>query len=319
MIAVCSLVGSPAEASPIAQLRAAAEGSRQQVNRLRVEQSELRARLDEVAARIDLLKEQKRDLFPGNELKSWLRRSQDLSRELTSVAHSLSEEEAKAQKNELALISGFSEELRRLGAEWDGAQGKEARQRLITQMRSLRAERERSRSLLPVAAVPVPESSRASDDPEGLLEQADALRDSEDKLREQLRALDIRIAEVREERELDLRMRDFLGDQAMFDEQDRRFRLRRPETEAAFGPTDFRGAASPTGGRTEVPPPPAAAQGGRAAEKPPQPDEGRRQIASGSAADSLQSLEARRRQLQALADEIQQKAREVETRARESR
>jgi hypothetical protein len=318
---VCSLVGSAAEASPIAQLRAAAEGSRQQVSQLKVAQSELRGQLDEVAARIDLLKEQQRDLFPGNELKSWLRRSQDLSRELTAVAHSLSEEEAKAQKNERALISGLSEELRRLGAEWDGAQGKEARQRLITQMRSLRAERERSRSLLPVAAVSVPESSPASDDPEGLLEQADALRDSEDKLREQLRALEIRIAEVREERELDLRMRDFLGDQAMFDEQDRRFRMRRgPESEAAFGSTDFRGPAGASSGRTEASqPPPAAAQGGRAAEKPPQPEEGRRQIAIGSAADSLPSLEARRRQLQSLADEIQRKAREVESRAREPR
>lgn len=316
------MVGSAGEASPVAQLRAAAEGSRQQVSQLKVAQSELRSRLDEVVARIDLLKEQKGNLFPGNELKSWLRRSQDLSRELTAVAHSLSEEEATAQKNELALISGLSEELRRLGAEWDGARGKEARQALIIRMRSLRAERERSRSLLPIAAVPVPESSPASDDPEALLEQADALRDSEDKLREQLRALDTRIAEVREERELDLRMRDFLADQAMFDEQDRRFRLRRgPETEgAAFGPTDLRGAAGASGGRSEVSqPPPVAGQGGRAAEKPPQPEEGRRQIAAGSAADSLSSLEARRRQLQSLADEIQKKAREVESRARESR
>src|SRR5262249_50283764 len=195
LIAVCSMAASSATGAQIEQLRESALKSRQQVSQLRLRQSELRTQLEEVASQIASLKEQKRSLLQDNELKSLLRRSQDLSRQLTEVAHSLSEAGAKAQQRELALVAGLSAELRRVRAEWDRNRERDARQRLIAQMRSLRGEREQIRALLPTAAVAVPEGSSASDDPEDLLEQADALRDSEDKLRQQLRALDVRIAE----------------------------------------------------------------------------------------------------------------------------
>jgi len=319
LIAVCSAAASSATGAQIDQLRESAQKSRQQVSQLKRRQSELRAQLDEVAARIALLKEQKRNLLPDNELKSLLRRSQDLSRQLTDMAHSLSDADAKAQQRELALLAGLSDELRRVRAEWDGNPERDARQRLIAQMRSLRAEREQVRALLPTAAVPVPESSLASDDPETLLEQADALRDSEDKLREQVRALDVRIAEAHEERELDRRMRDFLGDEAMFDEQDRRFRLHRePEGFSSRTDSPREGTSTPTGAG-DSPAPSASAQAERAAQKPPQPEEARRQIAGSSPGDSVESLEAQRERLRTLADDLHKRASRVESRARESR
>src|SRR5260370_8348166 len=113
LVAVCSVAASSAMGAQIDQLRESAQKGRQQVSQLKPRQSELRAQLDEVAARIELLKKQKGSLLPDNELKSLLRRSQDLSRQLTDVAHSLSDADAKAQQRELALLAGLSDELRR--------------------------------------------------------------------------------------------------------------------------------------------------------------------------------------------------------------
>ena len=102
-------------------------------------------------------------------------------------------------------------------------------------MRALRAERDAVRAALPAAQVPALLPAPSSDDPEELLEQADALRDAGDKVKQRLAALESRIAEAREERDLDRRMGDFLGEGAMFDEQDRRLRLDRDPHAREFG------------------------------------------------------------------------------------
>jgi hypothetical protein len=61
----------------------------------------------------------------------------------------------------------------------------------------------------------------ASDDPDELAEQADAVRDEQDRLRKELARLDRRIGELANERRLDLQMRDFITDQEIFDEGSR--------------------------------------------------------------------------------------------------
>ena len=73
----------------------------------------------------------------------------------------------------------------------------------VAKMRSVRQERDQVRSMLPAAKVPALEALRPSDDPEDLLEQADLLKDNEDKVRRQLQGLEKRIAEAKEERDLD--------------------------------------------------------------------------------------------------------------------
>ncbi len=311
LIVLCSS-GSAAAGSELDPVRESAQKSRQQVSQLKRRQAELQRQLDEVVARIDQLKEQRRrNPLPGNELQTSLRRSQDLSRQLTEVAQSLSQADVVAQRQNLALLSALSEQLRQLRTQWDGNDKKDARQGVVAQMRALRTEREQIRALLPTATIPVPAPPRSSDDPEDLLEQSDALRDAEDKVREQLRALEVRIAEAREEHELDRRMKDFLGDEAMFDEQDRSFRVHR-DLEGG-GPL----GASVSGRDSQ--PPQVNAEAARAAEKPPQPEDALRQIAHSPANDSLESLEAQRARLRSVADDLREKARQVESRARELR
>jgi hypothetical protein len=213
-------------------------------------------------------------------------------------------------------------------------------------MRDLRTERDALRSALPASQVPALDRRESSDDPEDLLEQADVLRDSEDKVRQRLLALRGRITEVREERELDRRMSDFLGEESMFDEQDRRMRLRLgsdrrlqvdrserrggglfspQEDTVADGPPPavggVEGTPSPLPGagqddETPVVPPPTLPTA-RASDRRPQVDSVRAQdLAAGGPVD-LAALEAEAAKLEALARELDGRASAMERRARE--
>ncbi|MDY7226663.1 TetR family transcriptional regulator [Hyalangium rubrum] len=225
---LCLLLGAPAwAASELEAVRAKAQVARSQVRTLRERQQALRLELNGVAGRIETLKaERQGKLTAGPELEQALRRSQELSGELTGLAQAVSGAEGESERSHLALYTTLSEELSRVRAAWDSATAREERNRLLSRMRELRTERDAVRSALPTSRVPALSRAEASDDPEDLLEQADALRDSEDKVRQRLTVLKARITEVREEKALERRMNDFLGEESMFDEQDRRLRLR---------------------------------------------------------------------------------------------
>ncbi|MBI3181859.1 MAG: TetR family transcriptional regulator [Myxococcales bacterium] len=219
-------------ASKLEASREAAGEARSRLEGLRDRQASLRSELDRLAGQIEALKaEHKGKLLRGDQLQSALRRSQELSGSLTSLAREVSVAEEAADRENLSYLAAISEELSRLRAEFDRLEDREARKQIISRMRSLRAEREKVRGLLPPASVPALESPTASDDPEDLLEQVDALRDTEDKVRRELKALEARIAEKREERELDRRMGEFLGDESIFDDNDRRLRLKTESVE----------------------------------------------------------------------------------------
>jgi uncharacterized coiled-coil DUF342 family protein len=225
---LCLSLGAPVwAASGVDSLRLEARTARGQVRDLRDRQQVLRAELNTLAGRIEQLKsEQKGRLVAGPELETALRQSQELSGQLSGLAQSLAGAETEAERRNLALHTALSDELARVRAAWDATADREARSKLIARMRDLRTERDALRSALPASQVPALDRRESSDDPEDLLEQADVLRDSEDKVRQRLQALRGRITEVREERELDRRMSDFLGEESMFDEQDRQMRLR---------------------------------------------------------------------------------------------
>ncbi len=225
LLLLFALTGAPAwGATSLEANRAEAQAARQKVNDIRARQMSLRKELNQVAARIQTLKAQEKGaLLTGGELDSSLRRSQELSGLLTTAAQELSLAEAGSERGQLALLESLSAELDALRSQWDRAGDRGARSRIVERMRGLREERDQVRALLPASKLPAL-TSKGSEDPEDLFEQADALRDSEDKVRQKMVALRGRIDELREERELDERMSDFLGDESLFDEQDRRLR-----------------------------------------------------------------------------------------------
>lgn len=242
-------------ASGVEAMRASAASLRADVAQLRGEQLSRRNELSVVSSRIEALKAQtKGALVAGSELDRSLKRSQELSGTLTELAQRLSTRELELETANVALLEGLSGELTRLRSEFDRQSDRGARRGLIDQMRRLRAERESVRAALPAARLPTV-TLTPTDDPEQLLEQADLLRDNEEKVRRELKALETRISQRREEVELDRRVQRFMGEESMFDDQDRRLRLQRRDSEAGEAPaatgapkTDgVRGEAANTG------------------------------------------------------------------------
>jgi hypothetical protein len=222
------LLALPAEAATaLDAARQQATSARARTQEVRTRQSGLRLELNRLAGKIEGLKA-KGSLVGGGELQASLRRSQEVSGLLAEAARELSAAEQDAEREHLALLEAVSAELRALRQSFDRAKSRPERVAITTRMASLRRERDQVRAALPAAKVPAL-TDRGSEDPTELLEQADALRDAEDKVRGKVQALRGRIAELREERELDRRMDEFMGEEALFDDQDRRIRLRREE------------------------------------------------------------------------------------------
>ncbi len=226
----CLLAPVALGATQLEATRANATAARAQVSGTRQAQLQSQAELNKLASRIEELKAQaKGKLLPGSELDSALKRSQELSASLTETASALSAQQNALEAANLALLAELSNELNRLRNDFDRQTDRNVRKNLIAKMRSLRSERDQVRAALPAAKLPALDTVRPSDDPEDLLEQADLLKDNEDKVRRQLQSLEKRIAEAKQERDLDNRVRQFLGDEALFDESDRRLRVTRTE------------------------------------------------------------------------------------------
>ncbi len=229
---VACLIALPGwAAGPLDALRSNSRSLRDSVTGLRGEQLKNRNELSTLSSRIETLKAQQTGkLLPGGELDSALKRSQELSGTLSGISAQLSARESELSTANLVLIDALSSELTRLRAEFDRQTNRDARRSLINSMRSLRAERESLRASLPEAKLPTLDTGKNSDDPEELLERGDLMRDSEEKLAKQLKQLETRISERRDEIELDARVQRFMGEESMFDDSDRRLRVQRITT-----------------------------------------------------------------------------------------
>ncbi|QSQ19996.1 TetR family transcriptional regulator [Pyxidicoccus parkwayensis] len=351
VLLLCLLLGVPAwGASGLDAARGRAQAARTEVRSLRGQQQSLRDELNGLAARIEALKAERQGrLTTGTELDAALRRSQELSGSLTGLAQSVVAAEGESERAHLALHTALSDELGRLRAAWDATSDRGQRAKLLEAMRTVRAERDAVRAALPASRVPALDGAASvRDDPEDLLEQADTLRDTEDKVRERLKALRGRITEVREERDLDRRMNDFLGEESMFDEQDRRLRVRlsgdRVQVDRAVNrgggasymedspgaptgnPAPPPGVSTPgdnVGGNPNNPgsfpnePVPSSVTSARASDRRPQVDSVRAQdLAAGGPVD-LAAMEAEAARLESLARELDGRASTLEHRAQE--
>jgi hypothetical protein len=242
--------------------------------------------------------------------------------------------EATSERADLALLDAISEELGRMRAAWERMTDPGARREAVARLRDLRAEREQLRSRLPSAPFPPLESGHPSEDPEDLREQADAARDAEDKVRQQLRALEKRIAEAREEKELDRRMSEFLGDEYMFDEHDRRLRLgsssdpgnRQPSFGGAVGGPSHPGSTTTAAGQPHPGDSSAGGVAGVTRSETLSGDIGKqpslldsRQSSLNRDSENIQSLEAECQRLRSLAERLENQAQQLESRARSLR
>ena len=315
-----SLSTAASGATAVEANRAQAAAARAKVNELRARQMSLRQELNQLASEIESLKAREAGaLIPGGQLDGSLKRSQELSSLLTDAAQQLSGAEGQAERENLALLSALSEGLNQLKAQWDRGPDRAQRRSILTQMKALRQEREQLRAALPAQAVPALEATR-SDDPADLLEQADALRDAEDKVRSRMHALLGRISELREEKELDRRMGDFLGEAAIFDEHDRRLRTSREADSIQNAPG---GPPNPLTGGPGTPPRSTGPGGGATTDTGALPSahaqDGRPEVGVNALADpeDLLGLEKKVKELDQAAHALNQRAQDAEARARQ--
>ncbi len=343
LLAVLLLTLPALGAGQLDTLRSSAKAAREQAIVVRSEQMQKRQQLNQLSSRIEALKaEAKGKLLPGGQLDAALKQSQELSGALTGLAQTMSARDSELESANLALLQALSGQLTQLRADFDRQSDRGSRQKILAQFKALRAEREQVRAALPAAKVPALEALRFSEDPVELLEQADAMRDNEDKVRRELRVLDGRIAEARSERELDGRVRQFLGEESLFDDQDRRLRVRRETSEPAArggaqsdpsqknNARDTAGTAPPAEFTLGTPGANAANDSRNEQAKPPtvnpnpgtkvsagtdaRPNVGAQRIAGGDD-DDLEELEVQRLKLQGLAGELRARAADLEKKA----
>ncbi|QSQ10736.1 TetR family transcriptional regulator [Myxococcus landrumensis] len=339
VLALCLLLSVPAlGASGVEAARARAQVARTEARALRTQQQGLRDELQSVSARIQTLKtERQGSLTAGTELETALRRSQELSGSLTQLAQAVATAEGESERAHVALHQALSEELARLRGAWDGTADRAERAKLLDAMRTTRVERDAVRSALPASQVPMlDKATPGGDDPEDLLAQADALRDTEDKVRERLKLLRAHITEVREEKDLDRRMNDFLGEESMFDEQDRRLRVRlNSDRGIQVDPSNRDGSPFLSEGTAGRPPPGSGNPGtwepstddpsfptpdrttARASDRCPQVEAVRAQMLAAGGPASLSQMEDEAARLEALVRELDRRASDMEHRAQE--
>lgn len=307
LLAVLLLSPGAFAADGAATARRALEQERTEAAALRERQHALRLELNAVGDRIARLKEASRGtLLRQDELDAELKRSQELSRQLTELSAQVAERDAAASRAQRALVEALTQELTALRAQFEKSEDRSARRALIAQMRTVREERERHEAALPRSGTTTL-STAASDDPEELLEQADALRDSRDKVNKRLAAVRRRVHELRQEQELDRRMQEFVDDESLFDEHDRR--IGRQASTPAGEAADFDGPAIPVG----LSGGPRAQTGGTS----PSPDRFRdpQSELGAPAPDDLRGLEAEAQRLEAAAAELELRAKDAERRA----
>lgn len=352
----CLLALPALAASQLEAARSSAKAAREQTVGLRAEQQVKRTQLSQLSASIEALKAQtKGKLLPGGELDSALKQSQALSDALTQLARTLSTREGELETANLALVEALTQELSALRADFDRQSEREARLRIVQQMKSLRAEREQVRAALPAASLPSLPSLSDSEDPADLLAQLDLVKDQDDKVQRELKALDKRITELKRERELDRRSRDFQFEESALDDADRRLNVRRdtlgagaasavgrggnseqtrvgappPSAPGAFGaeaakgdttsnpaPSDSLGGTQGNGASTDIRPPSGGgARSVSASDARPVVGTGR--AIAGGDDDDLSDLEVQRQKLQGLAKELKARAAALQAKASE--
>jgi hypothetical protein len=328
LIALC-LVSLAAHAGPLEDRRADDAAAHARLQTLLDRQSALRGELTRESQTVAQLKEREAGrVVASAELTEALRQTQASSEALDALAREVDRAQRDTQEKDAALATALDAELASSRDAWsrtDRAQ----RPALVERMRALTTERDRLRAS--TATGPLLTQTHG-DDPADLLAQADALRDSEDKVRRQLTEVQARLSEAKNARELEKRMGELSADESMFDEQDRRLRLLRTSSGSVAVDRSGGGSASdtptaavpgPSGGPMSAPGPTGGPTGSSTGATEVRASDHQPQLGATSIAiptgDDVDALEKARAQLESLAQQLESRAQAAEARAKDAR
>ena len=208
---------------------------------LELEKEKLVSESEPLAARIEKLKrEAQRDIGILDEykLKRDLRRSQDLAQRIEALEVDLEASKRAIAEQKSALKSLYEAEISLVLEKLD-ERSKEETKRLLERLRELRAAKES----LELTEASVKEEGlgveeihiEEGDDPERIREKADLISDFVDKLQGRLCLIDQRIKKLEEERRNEEKVREFVQEISLFDEDRLTSRQLQVQTREVFG------------------------------------------------------------------------------------
>ncbi len=191
--------------------------------RLRQQQQSLSQQADSLARDIQRRKQQSPSLLQDRSLNAALRFSQTLADSMQQLQQEENRVDRLLRQKAEQLLKILNEEIARLANDGEKLKrGKNSKQReqVKAELLECREWQRRCQALLeqpPPAIIIYEVEVKPEDTPETLRRKADFLRDQSDRLRREVKRLDGKIAEIKDETQVRERMTDFASELALLD------------------------------------------------------------------------------------------------------
>ncbi|MCI0696151.1 hypothetical protein L0337_29635 [candidate division KSB1 bacterium] len=191
--------------------------------RLRQQQQSLSQQADSLARDIQRRKQQSPSLLQDRSLNAALRFSQTLADSMQQLQQEENRVDRLLRQKAEQLLKILNEEIARLandGEKLKREKNSKQREQVKAELLECREWQRRCQALLeqpPPAIIIYEVEVKSEDSPETLRRKADFLRDQSDRLRREVKRLDGKIAEIKDETQVRERMTDFTDELALLD------------------------------------------------------------------------------------------------------
>lgn len=191
--------------------------------RLREQQQVLSAQADSLARDIQRRKQQSPSLLQDRGLNAALRFSQTLADSLQQLQQKEHRADRLLRQKAEQLLKILNEEITRLAKQGEllkHEKNSKQRERVKAELLECREWQQRCQAVLeqpPPAIIIYEVEVKPEDTPETLRRKADFLRDQADRLRREVKRLDAKIAEIKDETQVRERVADFASELALLD------------------------------------------------------------------------------------------------------
>jgi hypothetical protein len=225
MLSLPVLVGLPlfAQAPERGKLQNEVGNLSTHLARLWQQQQTLSQQADSLARDIQRRKQQSPSLLQDRSLNAALRFSQTLADSLQQLQQQEHRSDRLLRQKAEQLLKILNEEIARLAKEGEKLKrekNSKQREQVAAELLECREWQRRCQALLeqpPPAIIIYEVEARPEDSPETLRRKADFLRDQADRLRREVKRLDAKIAEIKDETQVRERVADFASELALLD------------------------------------------------------------------------------------------------------
>lgn len=225
MLSLSALVGLPlfAQAPERGKLQGEVGNLSTHLARLRQQQQSLSQQADSLARDIQRRKQQSPSLLQDRSLNAALRSSQTLADSMQQLQQEENRVDRLLRQKAEQLLKILNDEIARLandGEKLKREKNSKQREQVRIELLECREWQRRCQALLeqpPPAIIIYEVEVKSEDTPETLRRKADFLRDQADRLRREVKRVDTKIAEIKDETQVRERVADFANELALLD------------------------------------------------------------------------------------------------------